>query len=87
LADRTWYTFPWRTNPFQVNSGATAGTLGKMLVLRFLEEANAAGYEFVAGSDMARGLSQNALYFRKREGDPEPRRRRVACIAPGRNDH
>lgn len=69
---------------FQVNSGKTAATSGKLFTLRMFEEMYKLGYDLVVSSDLSRMFDQATWFFVKNTSERPAQR--VVCLAPGKSD-
>jgi len=69
---------------FQVNSGKTAATSGKLFTIRMLEEMHKLGYDPVVSSDLTRTYDQATWIFEKTTHERPTAK--VVCLAPGKSD-
>ena len=69
---------------FQLNSGKTSATSGKLFTVLMFEEMYKLGYDPVVSSDLSRMFDQATWFFVKKTTERPPQR--VACLAPGKSD-
>ena len=69
---------------FQLNSGKTSATSGKLFTVLMFEEMYKLGYDPVVSSDLSRMYDQATWFFVKKTSERPPLR--VACLAPGKSD-
>ena len=69
---------------FQLNSGKTSATSGKLFTVLMFEEMYKLGYDPVVSSDLSRMYDQATWFFVKKTSERTPLR--VACLAPGKSD-